>query len=161
VSTIVQFTPSSIQAFAFQATLGGAQYTVTILWNVFGQRYYIQVTDLSGNLIIFRAMTSSGPTIISQLSWSNGVATVTTSLPHNVPVGWAVNINIGQSNTGFDGDYQGLSTGPNTITYPLAVNPLQSATITGNLNFLVNLIEGYIDDTLVFFAASQQFVYGI
>ena len=151
MSTIVAFTPSSIQAFSFQATLGGSQYTVTILWNVFGQRYYIKVEDLSGNLIIFRALTSSGPTIISQLSWVNGVATVTSSLPHNVPVGWAVNINVGQSNSGFDGNFQGLSTGANTITYNLSSNPNESASITGNLNFLVNLIQGYIDDTLVFF----------
>jgi hypothetical protein len=160
MSTAVSFTPSSIQAFSFQATLAGAQYTITILWNVFGQRYYIQVADLSGNLILFRALSSSGPTIISQLSWASGVATVTTSLPHNVPVGWAVNIDIAQSNSGFDGDYQGLSTGPNTITYPLSVNPNQSAAVTGNLSFLTNLIEGYIDDTLVFFDSSQQFLYG-
>lgn len=160
MSTIVQFQPSNIEAFSFQASLGGAQYAITVLYNIFRPGYYVKVADLSGNLIIFRALTSSGPSIISQLSWSNGVATITSSLAHNVPVGSVVNIDVSESGSGFDGQYQGLSTGPNTITYSLPTNPNQSASITGNLNFLVNLIEGYIDDLLVFFDSSQTFVYG-
>lgn len=59
MTTIIPFTPSTQAPFQFQATLDGALYTVIVKWNWFGQRWYIEVLDLSGNLIIYTAMVGS------------------------------------------------------------------------------------------------------
>jgi len=50
-TTYYDFTPNNSTAFQFQPTLDGQTYTVQVTWNLFGQRFYVNVYDLSGNLI--------------------------------------------------------------------------------------------------------------
>lgn len=154
-STLVNFLPSATAAFQFQPTLAGSQYNVTVTWNTFGQRYYINLTDLSGNLILCRALTSSGPSIPATLSWANGTATAVTAAPHNVPLGSVAAVVISQTETAFDGSVQVLSTDTQTLTYTLMSNP--AATIAGVVNFSLNLVAGYIDAWLLFHEETQQF----
>ena len=52
MTTVYDFTPTASAPFQFQPTLDGTTYNVIITWNVFGQRYYINIYDLSGNLIL-------------------------------------------------------------------------------------------------------------
>lgn len=59
MTTFVDFVPSNTQPFQFQAILDGSPYTVIIKWNLFGQRYYAEVDDLNGNLILFLPMIGS------------------------------------------------------------------------------------------------------
>jgi hypothetical protein len=59
MATITNFQPSSQAAFQFQAAFDGNWCTVICTWNLFGQRYYINIYDLSGALILCRAMTGS------------------------------------------------------------------------------------------------------
>ena len=50
--TYIPFTPSATANFTFQATLDGAIYNVICTWNVFGERYYINIYDSTQNLIV-------------------------------------------------------------------------------------------------------------
>jgi hypothetical protein len=59
MSTITSFVQTQSAPFQFQATLDGALYTVTITWNLQGQRYFFNIYDLSGNLIVSKPLISS------------------------------------------------------------------------------------------------------
>jgi hypothetical protein len=159
MTTLVTFMPSALAPFAFQPTINGVQYNVTVPYNEFGQRYYINVSDLAGTPIIYRSLVSSGPRLQASLSWASGVATATTTANLNVPVGVPVNTRIAQSNSGFDGTYQALSTGAMTLTYPLMINPNQPVPIAGIVNFDVNLLGGLGIGSLWYHFDTQQFEY--
>lgn len=45
---IYQFAPSPSGPFTFTPTLDGTQYTAIVTWNVFGQRYYVNIYTLQG-----------------------------------------------------------------------------------------------------------------
>ena len=51
MTTLYQFQPSPTSAFQFQPTFDGDTYTCTVTWNLFGQRWYVNCYDLSGNWI--------------------------------------------------------------------------------------------------------------
>jgi hypothetical protein len=70
VTTLVAFQPSPSQPFQFQATLDGNPYNVIVTWNIFGQRYYVNVYDPSMNLIVAEAMTGSPLGYDIDLVWS-------------------------------------------------------------------------------------------
>ncbi len=53
------FTPSGAAPFEFQPTLDGLQYTVVVTWNVFGRRYYVNVYQLDGTLVLATACVGS------------------------------------------------------------------------------------------------------
>jgi hypothetical protein len=62
--TITQFAPSSTQPQQFQAVLtdavlGTATYNCTVKWNTFGQRWYVEITDQNGNLILNKPLIAS------------------------------------------------------------------------------------------------------
>jgi hypothetical protein len=68
--TTIQFTPSSLTPFQFQANLSGptvnvtstaTTFNVTALWNTFGQRWYIQITDQNVALVLNRPLVASPP----------------------------------------------------------------------------------------------------
>lgn len=50
--TYIPFTPSATANFTFQATLDGKVYNVIVTWNLFGERYYINVYDSLQTLIL-------------------------------------------------------------------------------------------------------------
>jgi hypothetical protein len=158
VTTLVDFVPSTTVPFAFFAALAnGVQYTVAIRWNPFGERWYITVSDLSNNVIVHRAIAQSGPRFQAVLTWVNGVGTAALSSVHNVRVGGLANARISQTRTGFDGLYQALAVDPQTMTFPLAVNPNVSGPVTGKLDFPLDLLAGYGIGSLYFRSDTQQF----
>jgi hypothetical protein len=143
VSTSVAFTPSTTAAFTFQPVINGVQYNAVVTWNMVGKRYYLQLSDTSGNLLLCRSIVSSGPVLAATLTWEddgvNGLATAATATVHNVPIGQLANIRVSQSGTGFDGSWQALSTGADMLTYALS-NPDENQPVTGQLSFDVNLV---------------------
>lgn len=160
-ATFINFTPSTTSVFSFQAQLAGTQYTVTVTWNVFGQRYYITVADLSGNVVLYRPLIACGPQFTAQFEWASGIASAVTSSPHNVPVGSVANIVVSQTDSGFDGTYQALATDTDELTYQLATNPQQATPIGGAVNFNNNLVAPVIAGAyLLFRYSSQQFEFG-
>lgn len=57
--TTIVFRPSGNVPFQFQATLDNINYSVVITWNLFGERYFINIYTLNGTLVY------SGPLIAS------------------------------------------------------------------------------------------------
>jgi len=52
LTTYTLFQPTITQAFQFQPTIGGTVYTVNVPWNIFGQRYFVEVYSLSGTRLL-------------------------------------------------------------------------------------------------------------
>ena len=161
MSTTVQFTPSATQVFSFQPVLAGTNYSATIQWSVFGQRWYLNLMDATGASVLFTALVGSGPRLQAALSWSGppNLATATTTVPHNVPVGQLANIWVSQTDSPFDGGWQALSTSPTTLTYALD-NPLEALPLNGVLSFPLNLVAGVVaGGWLLFHWDTQQLEY--
>lgn len=49
---IVNFTPTPYSNFQFQPTLDGANYTVIVNWNLYGERYYVNIYTLTNQLVV-------------------------------------------------------------------------------------------------------------
>lgn len=159
MTTFVDFTPSADALFQFQPTLSGAQYVVTCPWNAFGERWYITVSDLAGNVVVHRPIAQSGPRYQAVLTWNNGVATAALSSNHNVAVGQTVSGRVSQSGTPFDGLYPMLAVDAETLTFALAANPQQPVAVTGKVDFPLDLLAGYGIGPLYFHPSTQQFEY--
>jgi hypothetical protein len=159
-ATFVTFTPSTNSVFSFQPSLNGTLYNVTVTWNIFGQRFYVNVYDLSNNLILARALVSSGPTLQASFTWANGWAQAQCTNPHNVPVGRVVTINVSQTGGVFDGDFSALVNGNHRLTWQTS-NPNAPTVVNGNVNFSWNLILGYVAGAyLLYHFDTQQFEFG-
>ena len=67
MTTYTAFTPAANQSppFQFLPTLDKQQYSVTTTWNMFGQRWYINVYSLSGGLVAVSYTHLTLPTIYS------------------------------------------------------------------------------------------------
>lgn len=68
--TTTLFAPTPNLPFQFQATLSGSTVNVTstgttfnvsIPWNTYGQRFYVQITDQNGNLVLNKPLIASPP----------------------------------------------------------------------------------------------------
>lgn len=57
--TTYVFAPTPTAPYQFQPTLDGAQYTANVTWNVFGQRWYLNVYQLDGTLVCAVALVGS------------------------------------------------------------------------------------------------------
>ena len=171
MTTVVNFSPSATAAppFQFQATLDGVQYNITTTWNVFGQRWYVNLYTLSGTRLMTRPMVGSGAKIQAVMSWANGTATAALQSPHNVAVGSVANIEVSGTGLGYDGAWRGLATDAETLTYALASDPGQYG-VTANVSQDVNLLAGqpasydtagnpqsWFTSTLVYRVGTQQF----
>ncbi len=51
MTTLVTFAPTQSSSFQFQAVFDDTAYTVVVTWNLFGQRYYVNVYTVTGTLI--------------------------------------------------------------------------------------------------------------
>lgn len=74
--TTINFVQPSNAPFQFIATLDGQQYTCTVTWNVFGQRYYLNIFTLDGTRILTIALVAlinlvKGYFVTSTLVWSS------------------------------------------------------------------------------------------
>jgi uncharacterized protein DUF6983 len=52
MTTFVPFVPSPRGPFSFTATLDGTGYQITVTWNAYGQRWYLQCIA-PGNVLVF------------------------------------------------------------------------------------------------------------
>lgn len=52
MTVVTPFVPSTSAPFQFQPTLDGATYTAIVTWNLFGQRFYFNLTTLQGVLVV-------------------------------------------------------------------------------------------------------------
>lgn len=61
MTTFTAFAPSPSAPFQFTPTLDGQQYSVVIVWNMFGQRWYMNLSTLTGALVLSRSLVGSPP----------------------------------------------------------------------------------------------------
>jgi len=52
VTNVIRFTPSNNSNFQFQVTLDGSQYNIIVNWNIYGERYYVNIYDVNNTLVV-------------------------------------------------------------------------------------------------------------
>lgn len=165
---IFPFTPSIVAPFEFQPILDGVSYNATVPSLLFGNRYYLNLVAQDGTPIIFTALAGSPTGLqIASLSWSNGVVSAKTTLPHGYRIASTVELTVeGCSPDAYNGLRPCLITGTSSFSYPLANNP-GHAVLFGLANYNINLVGGvakedgtFFESTLVFRVPANQFEVG-
>ncbi len=59
MTTLVSFMPSNVSPFQFNVTLDGIPYVAICNWNLYGQRYYINIYTQTRTLIMSRPIIGS------------------------------------------------------------------------------------------------------
>ena len=77
----IRFTPASNANFQFQVTLDGNVYNAIVTWNIYSERYYINIYNLNNNLIV--CLPLIGSPIDYNISLTAGY--FTTQLVYRVP----------------------------------------------------------------------------
>jgi hypothetical protein len=153
MTMLFPFTPSNTRAPSFQMTFDGNTYTVTVTWNLFGQRYYVNCFDGSGNLVFTVALIQSPEAMpLLSLAWSATTLQVTaqTTLPHGLALGSIAQLTIENATPdGYNGAFDCFITGPSTFVYPVAENP-EPVVAVGTVSYLISMCAGYFDSTLIF-----------
>lgn len=159
MTTLVPFQPTPFAPVSFIATLDGQQYTISITWNLFGQRWYFNVADLSGNQIVSEGLAASpAPLALASLAWANGFASATTGTPHGFLIGSTALLSVsGCAPAAYNGAVEAYVENHNTIYWPLMENP-GMATQLGAVSADIDLVEQYFQtSTVVFRESTQQF----
>ena len=159
MTTFYNFAPNNSQAFRFQPTFDGQVYNVVVSWNLFGARYYVNIYDLSGTLIVCLPLVGSpAGHNLQTLSWASGIVTAVAVLPHGFRVGETANLSIsGATPDAYNGEFSCFVTDRITLQYPLATDPGAEATVPGEVSYGVSMTAGYFASTMIFRAPSQQF----
>lgn len=55
------FAPTATQTFQFQPTLDGNVYNCIVTWNLWGQRWYFNLYQLNGTLVLCAPVVASPP----------------------------------------------------------------------------------------------------
>lgn len=159
MTTITQFVPTATAPFQFQAILDGAAFNVVITWGLFRQDWYINVFDLSQNLVVSRALVGSpvGVTIAS-ITWAFGFVTMKTAAPHGYLTGATINTFIsGCTPDALNGQVQAYVIDNTTLTFPLTTDP-GTVTALGQTFYSINLVAGYFEtSSLVYRQDLSQF----
>ena len=58
-TTVYPFIPTPTSPFQFQAIFDGATYLVTTRWNVFAQRWYVEITNSAQERVLLIARIGS------------------------------------------------------------------------------------------------------
>lgn len=169
MTTYTAFAPSPTAPQIFNPVLDGQVYAATVLWNLYEQRWYLQLADLSGNLIFCQPVVGTAAAQpVASLTWAAGIVTAATVNPHNYPIGATLMLTIaGATPAGYNGQFQCLIVGPSTFTFPLSLDPdpattsisgVQNASVPGTFFYAVNMAAGYFStSTLIYRAPSGQF----
>jgi hypothetical protein len=158
VTTYFQFTPNVVAPFTFQPTLDGEQYTAVVTWNLFGQRWYITVSTITGDPVFTLPLIGSPDGVsIQSISWAFGTVKVVTARPHHYTIGQTVLITIsGCAPDAYNGVVLASIVDAVTFTYKLASNP-GDTTQLGSEIYNINIAAGYFTSTLVYRESSKTF----
>lgn len=155
----IAFVPQATSIFQQQVSLDGSQYTLTILWSLFGARYYVQITDQTGVLVVYRPLIGSPLGYnLSAVTSANNIVTVTTSTPHTFVVGSVVPLTIsGCVPDAYNGLFDCNITSHIQFTYSLATAS-NGASGVGQVNYYMSMTAGYFDSDLVYYPDNNQIV---
>lgn len=59
MTTFVQFDPTPFANFQFNPTLDGTDYVAICTWNIYGERYYLNIYNNNGTLIVTNPLVAS------------------------------------------------------------------------------------------------------
>jgi hypothetical protein len=158
--TTYPFTPSTQANFQFGPTLDGSQYNAIVTWNVFGQRYYLNIYTLEGALVCSIPMVGSPDVVsLSSLTWASGIVLAETATPHGFTVNSVVTVTIsGCTPNAYNGQVEALIVNDNEFQFDLTADPGMAVTL-GTVGYLINLVGAYfITSSLVFYPDAQQIV---
>jgi len=153
-----KFTPSNLVAFNFQPTFDGVVYNVTVVWSLFGQRYYVNCRTSGGGLVFSVPLIGSVDGIhIQNAEWANGYVVATCDIPHSFRFGTSVDVTItGFSPTEYNGNFRANMIDRTRFSYPLSTDP-GAVTSLGYVQYNINLAAGYFNSSLVYRANNQTF----
>jgi len=158
MTQFIDFTQPAGTNFQFQAPFDGAIYTVVVTWSLFGVRYYVNIYDLSGNLIGSRPMVGSpSAVLLESIVNDSQTAIATTSLPHQLPIGSLLNLTIaGVTPDDYNGTFACRILNETQFSFQLPTNPSDAISL-GNVAYNINLAGGYFSTQLVWRPANNQF----
>lgn len=154
-----QFLPNIQAPYTFQPVLDRRQYSASVTWNLYGQRWYLNLTQLNGTPVFTLPLIGSPDGVaIDSVSWSFDKVTAVTSRPHGYTIGQTVLLTLsGFLPAAYNGTVLVLIVDPVTFTYSLPGDP-GDATQLGAEIYNNNLAGGYFSDSVfVFREASQTF----
>jgi len=157
---IFPFIETTLVPFSFQPTLDGQTYGASVPWSLFGRRYYLQLNDRNGVLVLYTALIGSPIGVdIQSVTWAVGTVTVLTAAPHGYAIGETVELTLtGCIPVEYNGIVEATITSEFTFTYPLAANPGDIST-PGHVDYNINLVKGYFtNSTLVYRQSNAQFI---
>lgn len=158
-TTFFQFVPNVQTAFTFQPTLNRTQYTASVTWNLFSQRWYLTLTAANRSRVFTVPLIGSPDAlIINSAEWELGRVTITTDPTRDYVDGQTVELTVRDClPEEYNGRVSALVMNDHTFSYPVLVNPGPSTQL-GRIVYDVNLIGGYIpNSTLVYRTSSQMF----
>lgn len=159
MTTLVSFAPTLISVFSFSATFqsGPDPYTVETPGNLFGERWYLRVKDSTNAVVVYRPMVQSGPKFRGVVSWEKGILTTSLALPHGIRVGRMAQARISQTNTNLDDLYLMRAIDSLTLAVSMLSNPQLTGPLNGQIDFPLDLLDGYGIGPLYYHADTQQF----
>ena len=157
MTTTYQLVPSLSAPPQFMPTFDGQQYLVTVTWNLFGQRYYVNCSTLNG-VVVFSVPLLESPAAadLADLTWdvASQLVTATTRLPHGYPLASGLNLTVsGCLPVAFNGAFSVFVTSPNTFTYPLQNDP-GGLIVPGSAGYLISMTAGYFNSVLLYYNGS-------
>lgn len=152
MTTYLPVTFSPRAAPTFQPTFDGSSYLCSVVWNLFGRRYYVNCFDNMNNRVFTVALIESPPAaLLSTLSWDAASLTVTatTAVPHGLRAGSTVQLTVaGATPDGYNGEFDCWVTGASTFCYNMASDP-GTVVVPGSASQLLSMTAGYFSSTLV------------
>jgi len=155
MTTFITFSPPPNAPFQTNITLDGTLYTLLVNWNLFGQRWYVNLFNQTNTRILTLPLIGSQTAFsINSITWDpiKQVTTVVTAVAHSIPIGTVAKVTIsGLVPTAYLGLWVMEAKDAYTLTFPLTIDPGSNATATGLAAQNINLIEGYgFTSTLVY-----------
>ena len=149
------FIPSASSPPQFTPTFDGEQYSVSVVWGLFGQRYFIKCIDMNGNQVYYQPLLESNPGVpIQGLAWNalEMVVRGTTVDSHGYAIGATVALEVvGASPVQYSGSWLVLITGPSSFTYlgGFSDDPGPAA-VPGTLSYYINMNAAYFSTPMVY-----------
>ena len=144
---------SNAVAPSFSPTLDGSVYTITVTWNLFGQRHFVNCYDGSSNLVFTVALVETPPSLaLEGLTWSAAAlqVTATTLATHGFPIGSVIELTlVGANPATYNGSYDVFITGPSTFQFAMTTDP-GSVVSCGSASFVISMCRGYFNSTLIY-----------
>ena len=155
--TTLQFAQPQNSNYQFSPTLDGATYNATITWLFFGQRYYLNVSSLEGELICSVPLIGSPPSLaLASLTWGNGFVTAETFTPHGFTPGTVVVLTVSSCiPTAYNGQVDALILNDTEFQYDLAADPGVAVTL-GSVAYLINLVGGFFTASSLTYSSETQ-----